>query len=327
MKNGFFLKITLKKIVNLLINRVSYAISNSSKSGRIKGMPVSLSIEPAAICQLHCPECTLGSQNIERTNKFMDLELYKKIINEAAPNLLNLILYFQGEPFLSPTIFEMIHYANAKQIFTTTSTNAQAIDKTLAKKIVESGLQKLIISLDGVTQKTYEKYRVGGNLDKTLQAIKFITEEKKLQNKNFPKLEVQMIVFRHNEHEIEQFKKLCKKLKVQKITIKTAQIYNYTKKVNLIPTIKKYSRYKFVNGNWTLKHKLHNRCLRMWQGAVITTDGELLPCCFDKNATYSYGNLTKKSLKELWYSEKALSFRKQLLHNRTQIDICQNCSE
>ena len=327
MKNDFFRKITPIKIVNLLKNRVSYAISNSSKSGQIKGMPISLSIEPAAICQLHCPECTLGSQNLERTNKFMDLELYKKIIDEAAPNLLYLMLYFQGEPFLSPTIFEMIHYANTKHIFTTTSTNAQVIDKTVAKKIVESGLQKLIISLDGVTQETYEKYRVGGNLDKTLQTIKFITEEKKINNSNYPKLELQMIVFRHNEHEIEQFKKLCKTLNVQKITIKTAQIYNYTNKIDLIPTIKKYSRYKLINGNWTLKNKLHNRCLRMWQGAVITTDGELLPCCFDKNASYSYGNLTEKSLKELWHSEKALAFRKQLLHHRTEIDICQNCSE
>lgn len=327
MKADFLHNVTRNKIKNLLKNRVSYAISNISKSGKISGMPVSLSIEPAAICQLRCPECALGSNQLIRSNKLMDFDLYKRIIDEVGPNLLYLLLYFQGEPFLSPTIFDMITYANTKNIYTATSTNAQNINQTVASKIVKSGLKKIIISLDGVTQETYETYRVGGNLNKTLQAIEFINAEKKAQNSRFPAIELQMIVFRHNEHEIEAFKKIAQKMKVQKITIKTAQIYNYTEKTELIPTIKKYSRYKTINGNWELKKKLHNRCLRMWQSAVITTDGELLPCCFDKNADFSYGNLNKYSVKELWNNDKALSFRKRILSNRKSIDMCQNCSE
>ena len=327
MKADFLHNVTRNKIKNLLKNRVSYAISNISKSGKVSGMPVSLSIEPAAICQLRCPECALGSDSIVRANKLMDFDLYKRVIDEVGPTLLYLLLYFQGEPFLSPTIFDMISYADTKNIYTTTSTNGQSIDQTVASKIVKSGLKKIIISLDGVTQETYETYRVGGNLNKTLQAIEFINAQKKAQNSRFPAIELQMIVFRHNEHEIEAFKKIAQKMKVQKITIKTAQIYNYTKKTELIPTIKKYSRYKTINGNWELKKKLHNRCLRMWQSAVITTDGELLPCCFDKNANFSYGNLNKYSVKELWNNDKALSFRKTVLSNRKSIDMCQNCSE
>lgn len=327
MKADFLHNVTRNKIKNLLKNRVSYAISNISKSGKISSMPVSLSIEPAAICQLRCPECSLGSNQLMRSNKLIDLDLYKRIIDEVEPNLLHLLLYFQGEPFLSPTIFDMITYADNKNIYTATSTNGQSIDQTVASKIVKSGLKKIIISLDGVTQETYETYRVGGNLNKTLQAIKFINVEKKAQNSRFPAIELQMIIFRHNEHEIEAFKKIARKMKVQKITIKTAQIYNYTEKTELIPTIKKYSRYKTINGNWELKKKLHNRCLRMWQSAVITTDGELLPCCFDKNADFSYGNLNKYSVKELWNNDKALSFRKRILSNRKSIDMCQNCSE
>ena len=327
MKADFLHNVTRNKIKNLLKNRVSYAISNISKSGKISSMPVSLSIEPAAICQLRCPECSLGSNQLMRSNKLMDFDLYKKVIDEVEPNLLYLLLYFQGEPFLSPTIFDMITYADNKNIYTATSTNGQSIDQTVALKIVKSGLKKIIISLDGVTQETYETYRVGGNLNKTLQAIEYINAEKKAQNSRFPAIELQMIIFRHNEHEIETFKKIAQKMKVQKITIKTAQIYNYTEKTELIPTIKKYSRYKTINGNWELKKKLHNRCLRMWQSAVITTDGELLPCCFDKNADFSYGNLNKYSVKELWNNDKALSFRKRILSNRKSIDMCQNCSE
>lgn len=327
MKTYFSHKVSIKKIINLLKNRVSYAISNVSKSGKVSGMPISLSIEPAAICQLHCPECVLGSDQLIRSNKLMDFELYKRIIDEVESSLLYLLLYFQGEPFLSPAIFDMISYANAKNIYTATSTNGQSINQTVASKIVKSGLKKIIISLDGVTQETYETYRIGGKLNKTLQSIEYINAEKKAQKSCFPAIELQMIVFRHNEHEIEAFKKIAQKMKVQKITIKTAQIYNYIEKTELIPTIKKYSRYKTINGNWELKKKLHNRCLRMWQSAVITTDGELLPCCFDKNANFSYGNLNKYSVKELWNNDKALSFRKTVLSNRKSIDMCQNCSE
>ncbi|HQB68984.1 MAG TPA: radical SAM/SPASM domain-containing protein [Paludibacteraceae bacterium] len=290
-------------------------------------MPVSLSIEPTAICQLHCPECVLGSKQLTRSNTLINFDLYKKIIDEAGDNLMYLLLYFQGEPFLSPNIFDMITYANNKNIYTATSTNAQNIDQAVAAKIVKSGLNKIIISLDGVTQKTYETYRVGGKIEKTLQAIESINIEKKLQNSRFPAIELQMIVFRHNQHEIEAFKKMTRKMNVQKVTIKTAQIYNYDEKSELIPTIKKYSRYKNVNGNWQLKKKLRNRCLRIWQSAVITTDGELLPCCFDKNASFSYGNLKEKSVTALWNSDKAIAFRKQVLSDRKNIDICQNCSE
>lgn len=327
MKTDFSHKVSINKIINLLKNRVSYAISNVSKSGKVSGMPISLSIEPAAICQLHCPECALGSDQLIRSNKLIDFELYKRIIDEVESSLLYLLLYFQGEPFLSPTIFDMITYAETKNIYTATSTNGQSIDQTVASKIVKSGLKKIIISLDGITQETYETYRVGGKLNKTLQAVEYINAEKKAQNRCFPLIELQMIVFRHNQHEIEGFKKLAKKMNVQKITIKTAQIYNYAEKSELIPTIKKYSRYKIINDNWQLKKKLHNRCLRMWQSAVVTTDGELLPCCFDKNANFSYGNLNKSSVKDLWNSDKALEFRKQVLSNRQNITMCQNCSE
>src|SRR5574344_1966151 len=138
MKADFLHKVTINKIENLLKNRVSYAISNISKSGKVSGMPVSLSIEPAAICQLRCPECALGSDSIVRANKLMDFDLYKRVIDEVGSNLLYLLLYFQGEPFLSPSIFDMITYADNKNIYTAPSTNGQSIDHTGTSKIAKS---------------------------------------------------------------------------------------------------------------------------------------------------------------------------------------------
>lgn len=323
----FWHTITPKKCANLLKNRASYVFSCLVRRPVLWGMPVAISVEPIAACQLHCPECVLGSGNLLRHKKQLPFDIYKKIIEECSETLIWLNLYFQGEPFLSPQIFEMIKLAKQHNVFTCISTNAQSIDKTTAEKIVESKLDKLIISLDGVTQQNYEKYRIGGNIDKVFSAIDEINKAKLKYSSIFPKIELQFIVFKHNESELEEFLHLAKKLDVEKATIKSAQIYNYAENSQLIPENKKYSRYIRKNGEWILRKKLRNRCLRLWQSGVVTTDGNFLPCCFDKNAEFSFGNLGKNLVFDIWRSDKAFEFRKQILSNRKNIRICQNCSE
>jgi Predicted Fe-S oxidoreductases len=316
-----------KKAKNILANRFRYLFQK--RNGNPKGMPISLSFEVSSICQLRCPECVLGRMELQRKNKLMDFELFKKNIDEAASYLTYAILYFQGEPFLAPQIFDMIAYADEKRIFTQTSTNAQAIDENCAEKIVKSGLQRLIISLDGISQENYSKYRIGGDINKTIEAIKLINHFKKTLHKKTPKIELQMLVFRHNEEEIPAFKTLAKKLSVYKATLKTAQIYdiNQGDKAELLPKNKRYSRYIYKKGLWRLKKPIKNQCLRLWQSAVITSDGLMFPCCFDKNGDHSYGNTHDASIQQLWNGEISQNFRKQVYSQRSAIGICRNCTE
>jgi len=318
--------VSARKIYNILQNRILYILSK--RKGKSGHMPVSLSVEPAAVCQLRCPECVLGRNELIRKKRYLDFELYKKVVDETAPYLTCLILYFQGEPFLAPDIFKMIEYADKKRVYTQTSTNAQAIDSACAEKIVKSGLRKLIVSMDGITQENYAKYRVGGSIEKTFKALEEINRFKKELHSKTPEIELQMLVFRHNEHEIADFLRMAKTLKANPV-LKTAQIYdiNDSDKSELIPQNSKYSRYKLRNGKWELKKPLKNKCMRMWQGAVLTSDGELLPCCFDKNGSFSYGNAETNSIRSLWNNEKAIRFRRQVSKDRKSIDICRNCSE
>lgn len=325
--HAFLTTLTAKKINNLLKNRASYLWARITKNAKIGGMPVTLSVEPAAVCQLHCPECMLGSGRLRRTNRWLPLELYKKIIDETADTLCYLMLYFQGEPFLSPDMCSMIAYARQKNIYTATSTNAQNIDADLAEQICRSGLNKIIVSLDGVTQKTYAKYRVGGCIDNVFAAVKHINNAKKRLQISTPEIEVQFIVFSHNEHEIPIFKRMAKELGVQKITIKTAQIYNYEQKQALIPTAERYSRYINKHGVLQPKHKTGNHCLRQWQGGVVTSDGAFVPCCFDKNADFLFGNVQQTDINTLWHGEAAHRFRRQILQARTRVAICADCIE
>ncbi|MGN0186825.1 MAG: radical SAM/SPASM domain-containing protein [Paludibacteraceae bacterium] len=323
----FFSTLTAKKINNLLKNRVSYLRARITKNAKISGMPVTLSVEPAAVCQLHCPECVLGAGHLKRNTKFLSFDLYKKIIDETADTLCYLMLYFQGEPFLAPDMYDMIAYAHQKNIYTATSTNAQNIDAAAAIQICQSGLNKIIISLDGITQNTYAKYRIGGNINRVFDAINHINNAKKRLQVSTPDIELQFIVFRHNEHEIPLFKRKAQTLGVQKITIKTAQIYNYANKQALLPTSKRYSRYIIKNGVVQPKYKTGNHCLRQWQGGVVTANGAFVPCCFDKNADFLFGNVHSANITTLWNSESARRFRQQILQARHRIAVCIDCIE
>jgi radical SAM protein with 4Fe4S-binding SPASM domain len=65
----------------------------------------------------------------------------------------------------------------------------------------------------------------------------------------------------------------------------------------------------------------------MWSSCVITWDGKVVPCCFDKDAKHQLGNLQEKTFKEIWQNDSYKKFRTSLLKSRKEIDICQNCSE
>jgi len=257
----------------------------------------------------------------------INLELYGKILDQLSPDLFYLILYFQGEPYLNPVFFRMVEEAKKKRIYTATSTNAHFLTDNLARKTVESGLDRIIISLDGLDQQTYEKYRVGGSLDKVIEGTKNLVRWKKELKSRTPFIILQFIVFSTNEHQVAELKKVARELGVDKLELKTAQVYNYEKGNDLIPSQKEYARYKMQNGKFVIDNPLNNHCLRMWRGCVITWDGLVVPCCFDKDAEHRLGDLKTESFREIWRGERYREFRDKLFSDRKAIDICRNCTE
>jgi radical SAM protein with 4Fe4S-binding SPASM domain len=223
----------------------------------------------------------------------------------------------------------MVKYAADKKIYTATSTNAHYLTDEVAKKTVESGLDRLIISIDGTTQDVYKQYRVGGNLDKVIEGAKNIVKWKKKLKSKTPFVFFQFLVVKPNEHQIEDIKKLAKEVGVNEVRFKTAQVYDYENDPNnLIPVNEKYSRYKKdKGGNYIAKNKLANHCWKLQHANVITWDGLVVPCCFDKDATHQLGNLKMQSFKEIWNNDNYKQFRRELKTSRKNIDICANCSE
>ncbi len=249
-------------------------------------------------------------------------------MNDVSDHLLYLTFYFQGEPYLNPQFLDMVQIASKHKIYTTTSTNTHFLDDANARKTVESGLDRLIISIDGASQETYESYRKEGDLTKVLEGTKNILKWRKALRSKGPKVVWQFLVVRPNEHEIPKIKRLAKEYGVDKVAFKTAQIYDYENGNDLIPTIEKYSRYKQTSdGNYQIKNKWENKCWKMWQSCVITWDGQVIPCCFDKDASHSMGNVSEKKFQEIWHSQSYDQFRRSLLKSRSEIEICKNCTE
>lgn len=291
------------------------------------GVPFSVSVEPTNVCNLRCPQCPSGNGSLTRTRGFINFETYKKIIDQTAPYLLNLFLYFQGEPFLSKNIFELIAYANSKNIYTATSTNAHFLSTENCEKIVKSGLDKLIVSIDGASQETYEQYRINGKLKTAEQNLQNLVSAKQKLNSKKPEIELQFLVLGTNEHEIQKFNNKWKKSGVDSIKLKTAQIYDYKNGSIFIPKKQKFSRYKKSKTGYVRKNKIKNRCPRLWNTTVMTINGDLLPCCFDKDAEHVFGNINQNSLKEIANNQKFKDFAKTVLTNRKQTEICRNCNE
>jgi radical SAM protein with 4Fe4S-binding SPASM domain len=320
-------KLTPGRIANVVKLFTSYYVSKTLKKPLVWGKPISMEIEPTTSCNLRCPQCPSGLREFTRNTGMLDLELYKKIIDEIHPELVWLILYFQGEPFLNKQFLDFVKYAAQKNIYTATSSNAHYFTDDMARATVESGLDRLIISIDGTTQDTYGKYRIGGKLEKVIEGTELLLKWKKQLNKSTPHIIWQFIAFKHNEHQIPEIKKLAKQIGVDELGIKTAQIYDYQTSDELIPEDESLARYKKTEQGYVIKNKLLNQCWRMWRGSVITWDGLVVPCCFDKDATHRFGDVSKQSFGEVWNSEQYNRFRYAILKSRKEIDICTNCTE
>jgi radical SAM protein with 4Fe4S-binding SPASM domain len=321
-------KVTPRRAWNGLQVLGSYYYSKLTGKADHRGLPVSIAFEPTTSCNLRCPECPSGLRSFTRPTGMLDEDFFRRIIDELSSTLLYLTFYFQGEPYLHPKFLEMVSYAASRKIYTATSTNAHYLTDANARKTVESGLDRLIISVDGTTQEVYQQYRVGGKLEKVLEGARNVIRWKKKLHSRTPHVVFQFLVVKPNEHQIEEVKKLAQELGVDSVGLKTAQIYDYQQGSPLIPALEEYSRYrKNPDGSYSVKNHLLNHCWKMWHSCVITWNGAVVPCCFDKDAHYQLGDLQKDTFRQLWNGQPYRNFRQTLLQSRDQVEMCRNCTE
>lgn len=325
---NFLSKLSLAKLYNLCKLLASYHLTKWKKVPIQWGTPMTLSIEPTTACNLRCPECPSGLRSFSRPTGNLKEDFFRSTLDQLSEKLIYLIFYFQGEPYINPDFLKMVAYANERGLYTITSTNGHFLSDTNCQETINSGLDRIIISLDGTTQETYESYRRGGSLEKVLEGTGNLVKWKDKMKSKTPHIVLQFLVVKPNEHEIPELYKLADALGIKDVKLKTAQVYDYENGNELIPTQEKYARYALQkDGHYAVKNELLDHCWKLWHACVITWDGLVVPCCFDKDASHRMGNLKHMDFIDIWKGMPYKIFRSRLLQGRDQIDICTNCTE
>ncbi len=316
---------TLKRLINAIKAYLSYGVSLILKKPIVWGIPPILMIEPTNICNLKCPLCPSGNGSLKRKKGYMEFSLFKKLIDEIKEKTSMVVLWNQGEPFLNKEFLRMVKYASSQKLFTLVSSNLNIMPS--AEEIIDSGLDSIIVSLDGVTQETYNQYRVNGSLEKVMENVKKLIKAKKKANSKIPYIRWQFLVMKHNENEISEIRRLAKEIGVDKLELKSIQIYSKEDIENFLPKNPKYRRYNISDGDFELKFTFKNRCKRLWTDPVVNWNGEISVCCFDKDIQFKVGNIKEKSLQSIWKNSAFQKMRSGILKNRAQFDMCRNCLE
>jgi len=288
-------------------NRAKLLFDFLAKREKTRGLPLETGIEVINICNLRCLMCPYEEMVEKKTRPRgkMSFSLFKKIIDEIAPFAELVYLHGLGEPFLHPQIFDFIKYAKSKGIRTGISTNAMLLDKAKSQKLLDSGIDYVVLAMDGATKKTYEKVRKGGNFEQVEKNIKQFLELKKKRKKK-PFTVIQFIALKENEKEVDLF--------LRKWQGKGANVVRIKPKIALKDRDKKG------------KPQTTPYCFHIFRHLYVYWDGAVIACCEDVHARYPLGNVKNTSLKKLWNSQKMLNLRKINFQNkRPQINICKTC--
>ena len=259
----------------------------------------------------------------------MSLETFQQLLQLVGRDLIFLIIYHQGEPYINKNFFDFVRLAKKYNIYVTTSTNGHFFTPENVRRTIESGLDSMIVSIDGTTQESYARYRVGGQLERVLEGTRLLIKMRKELGSRTPNVALQFLVMKHNEDEIPAMAELAKDLGVDRFLVKNIEVRTVEEAREWLPQQDIFRRYEWRNGQFVVKGGTNKQyCPRIWFSALMNWDGTFVPCCFDKNGEYPLGHVNKAShFSDIFKGQAFQDFRQRHLEDRKSIDICRNCNQ
>lgn len=310
-------------LLNASYSLFSYAVKRFAGISLNPPLPPAISVELSSRCNLACPECFTGTGLLKRKDEFISYTLAKKIAAELRGRTLSARLCFQGEPMMHPRFFDII--VLFREMNPEISTNGHFLDRETCLKLASSPLRRIIISYDGVTPEVYNIYRRGGDHARVTDGIRRLSGVISEMGSSL-KIELQFLLHSGNEKEASDAAVFASSVRAE-FRIKGIQVIDIERAGEWMPADSRRSRYLMDQGKWKAAGSPARGCMRMWTTAVITTDGDVVPCCYDKNAVHAMGNLNNNTFRDIWHGDKYVSFRNAVIRSRGEKDICRCCPQ
>jgi len=319
-----FGKLSPSRVVNLVWIYTGFWLSRLARRVVVLGNPFSISAEVSSLCNLRCPQCPQGMGAIQRADSSLSVEVFRRLARMYQKSVFYANLYFQGEPFLNPELPQLVKVAADHGFYTCVSTNGHFLNEKTCNEIIAAGLDRLIVSLDGLDQAAYSFYRQGGNWQQVVDGFSTMARVRAQRKARNPLLVLQFLVSRQNESQIPALKKFARTLGADMVQLKSMQVYQNKDSYTFLPLNKKYNRYYPSKANPS-QHRNGSGvpCFRLWSHVVFTSDGTAVPCCYDKIPEYSLKN---KEGENHWISPDMHTFRRKVMFQRSKIGICCNCA-
>lgn len=292
-------------------------------------MPLHLEVEFTNYCNLKCPVCPTGTKQLEREGKFMPVELFEQVWEETAPYLLTASLFGWGEPLLHPQLDQMLEIASRHDVVTILSTNGMPLrSETVREALVAHPLKTLIVAIDGITEETNSRYRVGAELGIILDGVRKLVELKRKRNRSYPVLQMRYIVMNHNEHEVDRLEEFARELGFELLTLRSLSIFDTPEadsvQSGFVPESELLRAYKYEEGR-RVKRGDFICTMPFWFPGVFAS-GEVVSCDQDHGAKHIFGRLDGTNrFRDIWFSKQAAEVRKVVRDQHGKLSFCNNC--
>ena len=290
-------------------------------------MPLHMQFELGNQCNLRCPVCPTGNRELDRPPQMMDLSLFRDTMAEVGPYLLTASLWGWGESLLHPQLAGFLREAQKYKITVLLSTNGQNLDQDeVIDAIAEYPPTYLIVAIDGITDETNSRFRIGARLAPVIAGMRRLVERKKRMHRSLPILQMRFIEMKHNRHELPQVEAFAASLGFEMIAFRTLCI---------IASDLGISAHGRLAEGTTESGKdpcdgegVGHVCMHPFWFPTLFADGTVVGCDQDFNAQKPMGRISAGlKFRDLWTGAEAAAVRRVIRDESETLAFCRNCPE
>lgn len=286
--------------------------------------PYILIVETGTVCNINCPTCPTPRDIVvdARTIKNMGFDDFSKIIDNSYKSFSAVLLYWSNEPLLNKNIAKMVRYCNELNLYTFISTNVMLLTGNKFKELSESGLDELLVCIDGFSPDTYEPFRKGAKFEMVKRNIENICRIKRELRAVNPWIEIQYIETKENSKEITLCREWAEEIGIDSFRVQSLYI---TKHLNDYQTLREefYTEKNWKEQDKKISMKDKKACRNAESTVCVLVNGQTTICCYDIKGTFSYGNLLEDSFESITKNDKYTEIISK--GKEHELSICKKC--